>query len=234
MYTPCHRHTECAQAGALSSLPARGVCPGRGTLLAAKQKRPQRRAERSGRGTGGQDGRLDGWACTSSAPAPSRQRVASQQPRAGGSSAALPATSAPPVRPGGSTDALRSPGPAPVAPRPATRLTTGASPLVGAPLGTTTLRRVRRRPTPPHTLRPTRACAHTSTHLSWACSPFFRPRRSECPFPSPHLKGAGRSNSRLGLSGHAAPCCSAPRMLIDRNAIVASQPWNRLAGGHAR
>ena len=38
----------------------------------------------------------------------------------------------------------------------------------------------------------------------------------------------------MGCSEARRPCCSAPQMLILRNAIVTSQPWNRLAGGHAR
>ena len=31
-----------------------------------------------------------------------------------------------------------------------------------------------------------------------------------------------------------AACCSTIQMLIFRNAIVTSHPWNRMAGGHAQ
>ena len=40
--------------------------------------------------------------------------------------------------------------------------------------------------------------------------------------------------SALGFSKSRRPCRSAPRMLTFRNALVISQPWNRLAGDHAR
>ena len=49
----------------------------------------------------------------------------------------------------------------------------------------------------------------TQYYFLWACS-LFRPHCSECPFPSPHLKGAGRSNSRLGLSAGFEGCTRHP------------------------
>lgn len=46
--------------------------------------------------------------------------------------------------------------------------------------------------------------------ISCGRAAFFRPHCSECPFPSPHLKGAGRSNSRLGLSAGFEGCTRHP------------------------
>ena len=47
-------------------------------------------------------------------------------------------------------------------------------------------------------------------HISCGRAAYFRPHCSECPFPSPHLKGAGRSNSRLGLSAGFEGCTRHP------------------------
>ncbi len=98
--------------------------------------------------------------------------------------------------------------------------------------------------------------------FSWACS-HLRPHCSGCPFPSPHLKGAGIRDSRPGLSARFE-CCSrqhpghgghfgkpiqegVPGLQGDPNAkpppasrfqssgaTVTSQPWIQLTGGYAR
>ena len=46
--------------------------------------------------------------------------------------------------------------------------------------------------------------------ISCGGAAFFLPHCSERPFPSPHLKSAGRSNSRLGLSAGFEGCTRHP------------------------
>ena len=52
--------------------------------------------------------------------------------------------------------------------------------------------------------------------ISCGRAAFFRPHCLERPFPSPHLKGAGRSNSRLRLSAVEIRRCAA--QLVEKNA----------------